>query len=504
MRMKKIYTDKDEKISSIIHKVITAREKEITLFIPKGAIFERGEEDFHLLSREARAAKKDIKIESFDEQVLEMAVAAGLKTEESLFQGIRRPIIDILPQRTVHSHLIVKEEKEGSGEARGEAKESRRGGRRRWTAFGAFTILAVGIAAAVFLPKAKIDIVFKKTPWVFSGDVVAAANIVAGSFTDKISLPGQFFEFEKNSIFNFPASGEKYVESKAVVDLTVYNAYSSLSQKLVKSTRFVSPDGKIFRLTGELTIPGAKVENGKIIPSSIAVKAEADKAGGEYNIGPISRLNIPGFQKTAKYEGFYGEIKGKASGGYIGKTKVPTAADIASAKDKAGEEIAISLDLEMNSKMPKGFSVLEGATETIMAKETASPIADSTGNFQLSLSAKKRLMAFKEESLLAVLTSVFAGKEKGDFLLKDYKTTYGKASVDFSAKKISFKMDFSSNWIPQLNQEDFKSSVLGLKESRAREAALSLKDLERVDIELWPFWVRSVTKNPERVIVTYD
>ena len=59
------------------------------------------------------------------------------------------------------------------------------------------------------------------------------------------------------------------MSQKAQGTLTIYNAYSSAPQTLVATTRFVTPDGKIFRLTNEVTVPGAKITNGQIVPSSI-------------------------------------------------------------------------------------------------------------------------------------------------------------------------------------------------------------------------------------------
>jgi hypothetical protein len=509
--MKKIYADKNEKLASIIHKIVTNREEEVTLFIPKGSIFERGEEDFHLLDREVRAAKKDLKIESFDESVLAMALAAGLKTEEPIFQGLKKPMADILPRRESHVHLEVEEKEQGEEEKESGRKPARkikpklnfRCSRPKFWIAGA-AVLALIVGALIVLPKAEVDILFKKTPWIFDTQAVAKTSASQGSFGDKVYLPGQLFEFRKNSVYNFSASGEKYIESKATVELTVYNAYSSSSQQLVKSTRFVTPDGKVFRLMAGLTVPGAKIENGQIIPSSIVAQAQADKAGAEYNIGPVSRLNVPGFQGTAKYSGFYGEIKEKASGGFVGQTKVPTESDVASAKQKARQEITAALDLEQNDQMPAGFTLIEGAADTVFESEQSSPIADAQGNFQFTISAKRRLLAFRETDLLGVLTAAFVSKQSGDFILKDYKLTYRNAAPDFRTGQLAFDLNFSSDWIPQFSPEEFKPTILGLKEKRVRELCLGLPETERADIELWPFWVRSVPKNPNRVKIDYE
>ena len=62
---------------------------------------------------------------------------------------------------------------------------------------------------------------------------------------------------------------EKELNEKARGSLTVYNEYSSSPQTLVATTRFESPEGKIFRIEKNIVVPGAKIEEGKIIASTI-------------------------------------------------------------------------------------------------------------------------------------------------------------------------------------------------------------------------------------------
>ena len=99
------------------------------------------------------------------------------------------------------------------------------------------------------------------------------------------------------------------------------------------TTRFATSDGKIFRLASTVTVPGATVVNGQITPSTISAPIIADQPGPDYNVGPVARLTVPGFQKdAARYSGFYGTIASSTSGGYIGKKAVPTAADVVAAR----------------------------------------------------------------------------------------------------------------------------------------------------------------------------
>ena len=54
------------------------------------------------------------------------------------------------------------------------------------------------------------------------------------------------------------------MERKASGQIIVYNAYNDNNQKLIKNTRFETPDGKIYRIQASIIVPGTKVEEGKI------------------------------------------------------------------------------------------------------------------------------------------------------------------------------------------------------------------------------------------------
>lgn len=112
-------------------------------------------------------------------------------------------------------------------------------------------------------------------------------------------------------------SEEPWIEksgTKASGTITAFNEYGSESQLLIASTRFLSSNGKIFRTTKDIYIPGANIIDDEIIPSSIDVEVMADYWGSEYNIGP-SDFTIPGFKGTVKYVSLYGKSDTAMSGG---------------------------------------------------------------------------------------------------------------------------------------------------------------------------------------------
>ncbi|MBI4091058.1 MAG: hypothetical protein HY422_03465 [Candidatus Komeilibacteria bacterium] len=81
----------------------------------------------------------------------------------------------------------------------------------------------------------------------------------------------------------FPVGSKTVQTNKAGGTVTIINDYSR-DQSLVKTTRLLTSDNKLFRITQSVNIPAG---------GSVTVFAEADQTGDESLIGP-SRFTIPG------------------------------------------------------------------------------------------------------------------------------------------------------------------------------------------------------------------
>ena len=101
----------------------------------------------------------------------------------------------------------------------------------------------------------------------------------------------------------------KWSQSRAFGVVTIFND-TNLSQRLIRTTRLQSPDGKYYRLTQEVNVL-AKT-NGKA--GSVDVTVFADKPGAEYNLPPTT-FKIPGFLNDPRYNLIYGKSFTPMTGG---------------------------------------------------------------------------------------------------------------------------------------------------------------------------------------------
>lgn len=272
---------------------------------------------------------------------------------------------------------------------------------RFFTAKKLITLLIVlvlvggGFVLYFFLPKAQIIINPKKEDIRFEAEIVADKNIdMVDLKNDKI--PAQVFQIETEDSRKFPTTGEKDVEEKAKGTITVYNQYSSSEQTLVKTTRFLAESGKIFRLTENVIIPGATIDEGKIIASSKEVTVEADETGEAYNIAP-SKFTIPGFEGTPKYTAFYGQSAEAMKGGAKGKMRVATKSDIDGATQIVSLDLKNKVKDEFNKKIPIDLKMLDNSQvlEVVSTDSTLEP-DDPGKEFTITVKVKAWGLAFKE------------------------------------------------------------------------------------------------------------
>lgn len=533
--MTKIFVAKDETIDSVLEKIIEAEESDITLVVPKNAALKESAHGFQRIRVEAQANQKRVVVESVDEEILSLARTSKLEAFHPLFRqdALQRSFSDIVPsgegvtkkeaksaprvpaKPREFQAKTVPEETEESGEKRRidlklpHLKLPRAAIRiPRFRRFGFIlaAVILLGAATAFVVTKvfgrADITIHFARTPWEFSGSIKASKELNAID-PEKRLLPAELFTQEKNLTKLFPASGRERVSQKAEGTITIYNAYSSQPQSLVATTRFVTPDGKIFRLDKGVTVPGAKINEGKIIPSSIEAAVTSDKAGEEYNVGPVARLSVPGFEGSPKYEGFYGELKEAAKGGFIGERAVPTDEDIRAGRAEVEKLLRSALQVNVLNRFPEDFTILDDASEIEITELTANRKTDDGGNFAIFGKGALRALGFREKDLTELFLS--SGEEMyADQTFRELNIDYDTVAADFKKGEVAFAVSAQGMLAAAFDEERFREEILGKKINDIRSLTASLRGLEDAQISFWPFWLKEVPRNAEKVEIVAD
>ncbi|MEK7554557.1 MAG: hypothetical protein AAB518_01040 [Patescibacteria group bacterium] len=523
---KKIAIGKSDEATVVAEKIIDAPGEAVILAIPRFSRLAESGANFRLLRREAEAVGKKLIIESIDEATAELAKANGIECRNPFFNEPMKRFSDIVTGKSETHHAKVRETpllthtREAHRDipeprdhfSRQDSVETRGKGRRSRLMIPNRPLIYLGIALALIaisgiigftvLPRADIQIVAAKTEWSFAAPVVVDSSIATVDAALR-KIPGQMFKDKKNLDLSFPASGKGKVNRKATGVITIWNAHGTAPQSLVENTRFATPDGKIFRLTKRIVVPGATIQNGKIVPVSFDAEVAADKPGETGNIGPVSRFTIPGFAGTPKANTFYAESKTAMTGGFIGETAYPTASDISKAKTAAAEALEDSMRLVVLAGLDPSFKVVPGATSFKVTSQRVQEATDADGKFSVFTEGEMAVMAFREADVLDVLASLLEAQGASDFEVRSYELKYG-TPVFSTNGGLSLPLDYRSALARKIDPDDLKGRIAGKSEADLRSIIFSVPGVESAKVALWPFWVRWIPNNADRISIAVD
>ena len=533
--MKKITLTKKEEVKDILKKVEKEEDNFIILIIPKNFEY-KTKSFFKELKNEFENIGKSLAIESIDEEILTLAKSLDIESHHPLFNQNKK-ITDILPPNKKREEIVlenyekedVEEEKNLNHKEIQKEKDTRffkeqkepykierpkvylhhyhKSKKHSFLKFFkvfifALIIFGIGFGAwklSYFFSQTEISIVFKKTPWEFNNEINANKNVSSVDFSKKI-LPLELLKNETNSTQVFKATGKKYVEEKASGNITIYNTYSSEPQVLVATTRFQAPNGFIYRLTERVVVPGAEIKDGKIIPSSITAQVVADKAGAEYNSGPISKLTIPGFAGSPKFDKFYGEIKEGIKGGFIGEKNIPTQNDVAQSKEKVKSILEENLKTSILIKKPSDLKLI-GDPLIEITRLAANTTTDEKGNFVVLGAAKITFAALKEKDVLALLNQSLNDKNKK---IENLKIEYLNPKIDFNNGVLTFNLKASGDLVYNFDPSNFKELIKGKSIKEVQNIIKNLPEIESSKILIKPRWIKNLPQNISKINIKVE
>ncbi|MCD6086251.1 hypothetical protein J7J37_01700 [bacterium] len=326
-------------------------------------------------------------------------------------------------------------------------------------------------------------------------------------------LPGKLLVFQREVDKKFPASGSKQIEERAHGIIRIFNAYSSSPQVLIGhptdkkyQTRFLSSDGKIFRLHKRIVIPGAKIVGGKIVPSHIDVEVFADEPGEEYNIGPSKFVIAAWCEKNSpKCKGFYAQSFQPMKGGAKKEVKVVSQKDIDKAKDLVRKNIEFILEREFKEKIPEDYFSLENGWQ-IEEEFLDSEVKAGEIKNEFNLKGKfvlKGIIIPKDE---------FLNFAKGIFSQKEGSEKWRVVEVEGRVNNLSFEKEkegeeetvkadltIEISLKRKIDENEIKKEILGKSVAEAREILSKKEGINSAEISLRPFWLRKIPKKREKV-----
>ncbi|MCX6785337.1 MAG: hypothetical protein NTZ18_00610 [Candidatus Komeilibacteria bacterium] len=344
-----------------------------------------------------------------------------------------------------------------------------------------FTILALSLIGAILYFALSQATVYLAPNWRtqtvgFAIQIIDKNNLKAADDLSE-KLAGEIISSSLEDTKTYPAEQFAETADKASGQITIANNYSK-AQPLIATTRFLSPDNKLYRLSETVTVPAG----GKVTATIVA-----DQAGDTFAIGP-TKFTIPGL-----WEGLRDKIYGESTETFklqtVAKTKL-TQETVDKAKADLANILFDKIKEKLNAQLPAGQKLADGALlKEILKYSTTAKLNSGQKEFSITLGLGVKGVVFDEAKLKEI-----ASKN----LPEIYKT--GEALIKIDPNSFNYQVSLidenSENLLAQIKGEydmqianvQIKPAELkGLSKKDALKYLQSFGDIKEVSIVM-PFW----------------
>ncbi len=361
-----------------------------------------------------------------------------------------------------------------------------RGGYKKYVWSGAGALVLLAIALFFFLPESGTVTVYSKEERLALAEDLQAIKATSTTDSTAITLPFFVIALSKDGAKTAPATGERQVTERAHGTIIVYNSYSTASQRLVKNTRFQTPDGLIYRVQDSVTVPGRTSKGGEVTPGQLAVEVYADEPGEKSNIG-LTDFTIPGFKGDPRFTKIYGRSKTPMTGGFTGTVKTASPTDLTIAQNQLSDELKTALLKQLGEEKPADAIIYDKgvyAVTSLLTPADASDIKMRVNLFAIAFS-RPQLSAYITHRLLSKYDSVGLIGSNLETLQFEPKNT---SNTPWEEKTLAFKLSGDAVFTWPVDTEKLKAGLRGVTKQDAYTIFTQFPGIAKAEVVLRPFW----------------
>jgi len=333
-------------------------------------------------------------------------------------------------------------------------------------------------------------------------DVTVSADFVAKKNAGADELSYELLTLEAEGDRQVSASGQEEVSQQATGKIMIYNE-TDQPQRLIKNTRFESPEGLIFKIEESVEVPAAPAGEAGAT-GVITAEVFADGPGEQYNIEP-TRFTIPGLEGTDLYDRMYAESTEGFTGGFEGNRYIIDDAELKTAKQSLHNELRNTLLERLPEEVPAGFIHYDNAVTFVFESQPATEYGDDLATIRES--AMLQVPVFEEGEFAAFIAQATVPGYEGSpvritdpqaltFSYPDRLTT----TTDISDEsELPFTLSGSARIVWQYNEDALRNDLLGLSKTAIVTVLKGYPAIDRAEAEVRPFWSQSFPDNVEDI-----
>lgn len=324
------------------------------------------------------------------------------------------------------------------------------------------------------------------------------------------SLSYEIMTLEATSESQVKASGQTQVEVQATGKIEIIKTTSG-AERLIKNTRFRTPDGLVYRIKESVVVPGAVNDGqGASVPGTIQADVFADDVGEKYNIPAGTTFDVPGFKEggfTAQYEAITARNIEAITGGFSGPQFQINDSELSTARQALQIELRNNLLSRVANEKPADFIAFPDAVAI-------------TYNQLPAVEYGQDLVTIREQAILQI--PIFQATEFGSFLALEAVPTYEgnpvrvddpsvltfryssattSSSVIANEPSLTFNLTGKPLLIWEYNAQKLTTDLAGLPKTAINNAVAGYPGIDGAKVHITPFWKLNFPENAEEIIV---
>lgn len=363
-------------------------------------------------------------------------------------------------------------------------------------AVAAILVLALVVLAFFTFRSTAITVIPRAHTIVFDSSKTFTAYPASSAAQGQLTYTVQSFDVDESEAVT--SEGLTHVERKASGSVTLYNAYSSAPVKLVKTTRFQTPDGLIFRAPADISIPGMKSGT----PGTVQVTIVADQVGDKYNVA-ASRFTLPGLQGGAMYEKVYALSKTPFSGGFSGdEAKISSdtkAAAITELQSRLREKI-----LERLTEITKGGVTTFPGFTAVSFQEMPPTLTETQGQVKVNLRAHVDVPILSTQEFNKTIGGSVTTDVENSTLTLNPKDSFeamlvNATSTTLGTEPLTFTLSGTAQLVWGVDANALSQALAGKDQSAFQTVVNGFPGVQEARARIEPFWRQNFPEDPKGI-----
>ena len=337
---------------------------------------------------------------------------------------------------------------------------------------------------------------------------VVNAQFVAYPERREGELSYEIMSLSENGEIQVTATGQETVTEQAKGFIEIIKTTPG-TERLIKNTRFRSPDGKIFKIQESVVVPGAiKDSTGTLVPGTIRTAVFADQSGEEYNLSAETKFDVPGFKDsnlTELYNAIYAVNREPFAGGFNGPRFIIDEQELAKKQQELQITLRDKLLAKLSTENPADFVAFPGA---VAITYNSLPAVQHDGN----------LVIIREEAVLQI--PLFKQNELAGYIAQETIPTYEREPVRMTnaedlvfaytvattsssnianAAALEFTLLGKPEIVHNFDAEQLRIDLAGKPLTAITTVLTGHTGIEKAEISGKPFWRRTFPENVKEI-----